>query len=68
MEERITKLEELAAHLSRVSDELSEIVARQESEIDRLNRRIEMLMQRAAATEMEAGGTVPLADEKPPHW
>ncbi len=58
------RLEEKLAHLQRVTDELSDIVAAQRDQIDRLTRRVEMLMQR----EADSGGTVPLADQKPPHW
>ncbi len=68
MNERVTRLEELTAHLARVVEELSDEVARQNGEIDRLTRRLEMIMQREAEREMDAGGTVPLADQKPPHW
>ncbi|MBY6201312.1 SlyX family protein [Maritalea mobilis] len=62
------KLEEALAHLTRVVDELSEVVARQDAEITRLSRRVGMLMEREAERELEQGGTVPLADQKPPHW
>ena len=49
-------------------DDLSEVVARQDSEIARLTRRVEMIMAREAEREYAAGGSVPLADQKPPHW
>ncbi|GAA5064813.1 SlyX family protein [Roseibacterium beibuensis] len=62
------KLEEALAHLTRVVDELSEVVARQDAEITRLSRRVGMLMEREAERELDQGGTVPLADQKPPHW
>ena len=61
-------LEERLAHLERVADDLSEVVARQDAEIARLTRRVEMLMMREAEREVDQGGTVPLADQKPPHW
>ena len=61
-------LEEKVAHLQRVVEELSDVVARQDAEVARLTRRVEMLMQREAERELDAGGTVPLADQKPPHW
>lgn len=64
----IHALEEKLAHLQRVTDELSDVVARQETEIARLTRRVEMLMGREAEREMDGGGMVPLADQKPPHW
>ena len=65
---RDTGLEERIAHLERAVDDLSEVVARQDAEIARLTRRVEMLMQREAEREVDAGGTIPLADQKPPHW
>ena len=58
--ERILRLEEAVAHLSA-------IVARQEGEIARLARRVGALMEREAEREVE-GGTIPLADQRPPHW
>ena len=61
-------LEEQIAHLTRTVDELSEVMARQQAEIDRMSRRVQMLMERAAEAELAAGGTMPLADQKPPHW
>ncbi len=68
MNDRLTKLEELVAHLARVSEDLSDVVARQEKDLVRLRKTVEMLNQREAEREADAGGTVPLADQKPPHW
>jgi SlyX protein len=65
---RIDKLEETVAHLSRIVEDLSEIVARQEREIDLLKRRVGLLLEREASREADAGGTIPLADQRPPHW
>jgi SlyX protein len=65
---RETQLEERIAYLERVAEDLSEVVARQDTEIARLARRVEMLMQREAEREVDAGGTVALADQQPPHW
>lgn len=62
------QLEERIAHLIRQVEELSEVVARQQGELDRLTRRVALLMEREADREYEAGGAVPLADQKPPHW
>ena len=66
--ERVLRLEEAVAHLTRMSDELSAIVARQEGEIARLARRIGVLREREAEREVDGGGTIPLADQRPPHW
>jgi SlyX protein len=63
----LTRLEEQIAHLTRVTDDLSEIVARQEREIARLARIVGLLAEREAEREAD-GGTIPLADQKPPHW
>ena len=62
------ELEEQIAHLVRTVEDLSEVVARQDAEITTLTRRVEMLMMREAEREVDGGGTVPLADQKPPHW
>jgi SlyX protein len=56
-------LEERIAHLTRAVEDLSDMVARQASEIDRLTRMVAMLAAR------EAGGAeAPSADVRPPHW
>jgi SlyX protein len=63
-----TQLEEQIAHLTRAVEELSDIVARQETELSLASRRLAMLMEREAGRDLDAGGTVPLADQRPPHW
>ena len=68
---KVQALEERLAHLMRAVDEMSDEVARQGREIDTLNRRVAMLLQREAAREAAEGeglGAIPLADQKPPHW
>jgi len=62
----MTEIEEHIAHLSRAVDDLSQIVARQETEIALLGRRLDMLLQREAARDSE--GAAVFADERPPHW
>ena len=62
-----TGMEERIAHLTRAVEDLSEVVARQAQEIDRLDRRVGLLMEREAEREAEGGG-IPLADQRPPHW
>lgn len=64
----MTDLEEQIAYLTRTVDELSDIVARQETELALATRRLAMLMEREASREVDAGGTVPLSDQRPPHW
>ena len=63
-----TKIEETLAHHARALEELSEVMHRQQKEIAQLNRKVGLLMRRAAEAEVGEGGTVPLADQKPPHY
>ncbi|KEJ88994.1 SlyX family protein [Sulfitobacter donghicola] len=62
------QLEEQIAHLLRAVDDLSDIVAHQQDEIDRLNRRVEMLMRREGEREASGSGGVVVGDERPPHY
>jgi SlyX protein len=64
----ITHLEEQIAHLTRTVEDLSDIVARQETELSLATRRLAILMEREAGRELDGGGTVPLGDQRPPHW
>ncbi len=64
----LVALEEKIAHLTRTVEELSDIVARQETDLALAQRRLAMLMEREAGRDLDAGGSVPLADQKPPHW
>lgn len=64
----LTNLEEQLAHLSRTVDDLSDIVARQEGEISKLIHRVQMLMEREAGREADAGGAAMMADQRPPHY
>ena len=62
----LTPVEERVAHLIRAVDELSDVVARQQREIDALARRVAMLTEREAEREAEAARSAPV--ERPPHW
>jgi len=64
----ITRLEEQIAHLTRLVEDLSDVIARQDRTIDTHQRRIEMLMQREATREADTAGSIPLGDQRPPHW
>jgi len=68
MGERIEAAEEQIAHLMRTVEELSDVVARQAGELERLARRVGMLLEREAGREADGGRAIPLADQKPPHW
>ena len=60
-------IEETLAHLVRMVDDLSAIVARQDREIARMASRIEALM-RAEAERIADAGSIPIANQRPPHW
>lgn len=62
------KIEERLAHLERFAEELNDVVVSQAAQIDRLTKRVQMLMEREAAREAEGGGGVVLGDETPPHY
>ena len=63
----VTGLEERIAHLDRAVDELSDVVARQATEIDRLTRSVTLLL--ALEEEQDAaGGSLNVDGERPPHW
>lgn len=66
--EELHHLEEKIAHLTRITDELSEIVARQESEIALLTNRVRLLMDSEVARQHDQGSHVVLGDERPPHY
>ncbi|WP_204113290.1 SlyX family protein [Shimia biformata] len=62
------KLEEQIAHLTRVVEEMSDVIARQDKEIALLTRRVQLLLEREAHREQDGGGGVVLGDERPPHY
>ncbi|KJS44591.1 MAG: SlyX family protein [Roseovarius sp. BRH_c41] len=64
----MTDIEEKLAHLIRTVDDLSDVIARQDREIDCLRLRVEMLLAREAARQGESDGGVILGDERPPHY
>ena len=49
-------------------EELSDVVTRQAAEVRALSRRVGLLMEREAEREVADGTSIPLADQKPPHW
>lgn len=64
----MTDLQERLAHLERTLDDLSDVVARQDTEIIRLRRQVDTLMAREADREAQGGGGVMIGDERPPHY
>lgn len=66
--DKVTELEERIAHLTRTVEDLSDIVADHAGRLERAERRIQQLRARAAEDELDVGGQIPLADQRPPHW
>jgi len=64
---RLDAIEEKLAHLERAVVELSDVVARQQKELDRALDRNQRLMDKIAALESDFGPSA-AAPEKPPHY
>ena len=67
MQDQITELEIKVAHLEQALNELSDVMYRQQGQIERLEAGYEHLRQRV----QEGGGADPGGqpeDEKPPHY
>ncbi|MGH1466881.1 MAG: SlyX family protein [Cognatishimia sp.] len=62
------ELQEQIAHLTRSLDELSDVVARQDTEIALLTRRVALLLEREAHRETAEGDSVVIGNERPPHY
>lgn len=62
------QIEEKLAHLIRSVDDLSDVVTTQQKTIELLERRVQMLMERAATQEADQGSYIYTGPEKPPHY
>jgi SlyX protein len=67
MSERLDSIEEKLAHLERAVAELSDVVARQQKELDRALDRNQHLMNKVAALESDFAPSA-TTHEKPPHY
>jgi SlyX protein len=62
-----TDLEERIAHLTRLVEDLSDVVVAQGKRLERAERQLTLLIEREL--EREGGLTTPpAADQRPPHW
>jgi Uncharacterized protein conserved in bacteria len=68
MSDDLTRLQERVAHLMATVDDLSDVVARQQGELDQLTRRVALLVEREAAREAQETGSEVIADRPPPHY
>jgi len=67
MPDRLDAIEEKLAHLESAVLELSDVVARQQKELERALERNQRLMDKLAALEADSGPSA-TAYEKPPHY
>jgi SlyX protein len=67
MPERLDAIEEKLAHLEQAISELSDVVTRQQKEIERALDRNQRLTEKLAAMESDFGPSA-TAHEKPPHY
>ena len=65
--DRLDAMEERMSHLIRAVEDLSDMVARQGREVDRLTRLTRALAEREAERDGMAG-EAPEASVRPPHW
>ena len=61
-------LEEKIAHLERTTDELSSVIARQDTEIALLTRQVQLLLDAEAGRNRSEGAHIFGGNERPPHY
>lgn len=66
--EHIIDLEIKLTEALRLAEELSDVVAEQAGRIEVAERRIQMLMERAAQDEANSMTGTNISDAPPPHW
>lgn len=66
--EQIIEIEIKLTEALRLSEELSDIVAQQANRLDVAERRIQLLMERAAQDEANSASGISINDTPPPHW
>ncbi len=65
--DRLDSIEEKLAHLERALAEISDVVARQQKQLDAALDRNQRLMDKVSALESDFGPSA-TAHEKPPHY
>ena len=67
-ESRLTDVESSLAFMDRALHDLSDVVCRQQSEIDRLTARLTLLAARMSDSDEPGGEAGDPVDERPPHY
>jgi SlyX protein len=65
---RLEAAEVHITHLTRSVEELSDQVARQAEELDRLKARFQLLIERLSKSDDGEDSPIPLLEQRPPHW
>lgn len=65
---RLEDAEIVITHLTRSVEELSDQVAHQAKEIDRLNARFGALLDKLSKGSHGDDSDIPLLEQRPPHW
>ncbi len=65
---RLNELEMQLAHALRANEELSDVVAQQAKRLDVMEKRLNLLLDRAREQEASGIGSHVFGDEVPPHW
>ena len=68
LEEHIIELEIKLSEANELCEDLSDIVAQQANRLDIAERRIQLLMERAAQDEANSASGITINDTPPPHW
>lgn len=63
--EKLEEIETLLMHLSRMVEELSDVVARQDKELRQITAQVTLLLEREALREADEGSAL-FGDQKPP--
>jgi SlyX protein len=66
--DRMIELEIKLTEALRLAEELSDVVAEQANRLETAERRIQLLMERAASDEANSANGVTMNDAPPPHW
>lgn len=64
----MSTIEEKIAHLERIVEDMSGVIARQDTEIALLTRRVQMLMEAEAERQKHDGEHIFGGNERPPHY
>lgn len=66
--DRITELEIQLSHTTRLCEELSDVVANQAARLNKLEHKLQILLERTTTEEANRQGSVTFRDQPPPHW